>query len=565
MNTLTAGYTAPDAPQTSIGDNGRFGPEIGLVKRLNELNDSGNKIGVLKHAVGSASMSLWSAGSEGYTRLLNAISDGITKLTNLGYTYSIKGVVWWQGESDGNQDITSDYTSFISRLRSDLRDNYNVVGATEDQLPFVLTRGSTWGDSIETAANSDPYAALINAGEYGQNNFEYEDGYENDTEGGYAAVTAGGKVYVLKDGFVLNDKDNGNQILTYNAGTILHVWQKADAHCVIADDSVEYGAGKGRWRYYYPTDVGDDFNPAKIKVVSHFNTHIGSGANQGSKRYRLSSQNDMLSIGEGYADKMLNATNALTPLWDPSSISTRLWLDMNDETTFTLSNSNVTQISDKSGNDYSLSASGGSTITAIGNERNGKTILRFDSGSDYTSQTSIPFAESGIHRWFFVLKVTESDNHDCLVRYVKNSPTTSQIMMFNFSGNEFKGDFYFNPGDPGNDKLLGTSLPNLVNQWVMLSTEFDMSTNIAKLFCNGELYASAEKAAVGNIGGGNGSIQINNHPSNRIADSDWGEAIFTESITEDQTKKVEGYLAHKWGLAGELPEDHIYKSVPPII
>jgi hypothetical protein len=27
--------------------------------------------------------------------------------------------------------------------------------------------------------------------------------------------------------------------------------------------------------------------------------------------------------------------------------------------------------------------------------------------------------------------------------------------------------------------------------------------------------------------------------------------------------KAEGYLAHKWGLAGNLPSDHTYKSSAP--
>ena len=27
--------------------------------------------------------------------------------------------------------------------------------------------------------------------------------------------------------------------------------------------------------------------------------------------------------------------------------------------------------------------------------------------------------------------------------------------------------------------------------------------------------------------------------------------------------KVEGYIAHKWGLSGSLPSNHAYKSAPP--
>lgn len=42
------------------------------------------------------------------------------------------------------------------------------------------------------------------------------------------------------------------------------------------------------------------------------------------------------------------------------------------------------------------------------------------------------------------------------------------------------------------------------------------------------------------------------------------EAIFFTSVLADaDIRKVEGYLAHKWGLAGNLPANHPYKSAAP--
>jgi hypothetical protein len=48
------------------------------------------------------------------------------------------------------------------------------------------------------------------------------------------------------------------------------------------------------------------------------------------------------------------------------------------------------------------------------------------------------------------------------------------------------------------------------------------------------------------------------------ADSEIGEiiAINTE-ITAADRQKLEGYLAHKWGLTANLPANHPYKSAPP--
>lgn len=41
--------------------------------------------------------------------------------------------------------------------------------------------------------------------------------------------------------------------------------------------------------------------------------------------------------------------------------------------------------------------------------------------------------------------------------------------------------------------------------------------------------------------------------------------FFADDLDNTNRQKVEGYLAHKWGLAGNLPADHLYKSAAPII
>lgn len=37
------------------------------------------------------------------------------------------------------------------------------------------------------------------------------------------------------------------------------------------------------------------------------------------------------------------------------------------------------------------------------------------------------------------------------------------------------------------------------------------------------------------------------------------------AITTDQRQRVEGYLAHRWGIAASLPSDHPYKAGPPLL
>ena len=45
------------------------------------------------------------------------------------------------------------------------------------------------------------------------------------------------------------------------------------------------------------------------------------------------------------------------------------------------------------------------------------------------------------------------------------------------------------------------------------------------------------------------------------------EAIIYLSDTYDsvEREKIEGYLAHKWGLTSDLPSNHPYKNNPPTV
>ena len=45
-----------------------------------------------------------------------------------------------------------------------------------------------------------------------------------------------------------------------------------------------------------------------------------------------------------------------------------------------------------------------------------------------------------------------------------------------------------------------------------------------------------------------------------------GEALlFDHALTDDEVARVEGYLAHRWGLTASLPETHAYKRVAPTV
>ena len=580
---LVAGYTAPDSPQTTIGDNSRFGPEIGLVSRLNELSTTGNKVGILKHAIGSAEISLWADGAAGYTRLLNAIDDGIDKLENLDYTYSIKGVIWWQGESNGQQDITSDYTSFISRLRSYLSSNYNVSAASASQIPFVLTRGS-WGPAIETVADADNYTALIDVTEYGQIDFTDTSSWENDPTG---SLTAGGKIYVLQDGFILRNRSTGQNV-TYNTGDILDVWVYTDTaatndNIAISDgnDFSNYSSTNGIWSWYNETNLGVDFNPAKNVIRN--NVHIGSGSNTASKRYRTSLQNDMFSLGQDYADKLAIATLGQAPLWTPSEITSEGWYDFSDLSTFTLdSNEYVTTVSNKGSGPNLYSHSnvnnwGTSEIVVNRNAQNNKTaVAMFGENDRLTTTSGFNASNSSLKHLYMVLNPSIVDNNQDSIFQLTSGSHGVDLRQFILwaqgdTSTSFFGKVYgvqHNVYSNGNFKNSSNqeaafSSSDLSNSWNIFELVFDESANTLQFVLNGTLADTATNYTMDLASSMTLSLMFAATSTQDVLEGYWGELVATSDTSNNE--KVQGYLAHKWGLADKLPSSHTYKTSAPTI
>ena len=70
----------------------------------------------------------------------------------------------------------------------------------------------------------------------------------------------------------------------------------------------------------------------------------------------------------------------------------------------------------------------------------------------------------------------------------------------------------------------------------------------------GNIHSTAQPLTIGGKAGGWGSIQTN-----------YSEFIVLENVlNRSQHLELEGYLAHKWSLQDKLPENHEYKTSPPV-
>jgi hypothetical protein len=55
-SSLVAGFTRGDSGESTLAGSTLFGPELGFVKRANQIDLTSNKIGIVKYAVGASSL-----------------------------------------------------------------------------------------------------------------------------------------------------------------------------------------------------------------------------------------------------------------------------------------------------------------------------------------------------------------------------------------------------------------------------------------------------------------------------------------------------------------------------
>jgi len=226
-------------------------------------------------------------------------------------------------------------------------------------------------------------------------------------------------------------------------------------------------------------------------------------------------------------------------------------LDFDDQSTLTKSGGYVTTINDKSGNNTNFNASSNATLEEVNAVQNGKNVLRFNSNTDYTNSTLGSFTTNTRHKWYFVLKTTNIDNSLDAWVYVNSSG--KQHILMGSNGTTFKGYWYNKEG-----YRPSTSATDLNDSWNILAVEWDEVNDTATTWLNGTQVDTGTGS--GTIGG-NKNIKFNKYA--QVGDSDWGEALFTENPSQGDSDKIEGYLAHKWGLTTDLPSNHPYKTIAP--
>lgn len=232
-----------------------------------------------------------------------------------------------------------------------------------------------------------------------------------------------------------------------------------------------------------------------------------------------------------------------TTPFTPALVSTALWFDCDDDLTITTDGltNNVTQMADKSGNgrtattDVNYAQFLPDRITA------GKYALRFNEASMVYDGS---FLVDSSYTVFLVAQ--------------RNDSRPFQFI----TGGQMQIGWVFTEFDMNQNGAQDTSAPVDpfdIPRPIIFSGQHIRSTSGSTLI-NGSPHAYVAT----NVNVDAGTFYLGYIPGGGYADIDLGEIVmFPFALNATARQIMEGYLAWKWGLQGNLPLDHPYKSAAP--
>jgi hypothetical protein len=248
----------------------------------------------------------------------------------------------------------------------------------------------------------------------------------------------------------------------------------------------------------------------------------------------------------------LAAVGAGPALWTPADITTALWLDAADASTVTTVSGAVSQWNDKSGNGRHVSqATAGSRPPYVASGLNGKNIVRFD--SDFLSASAYNNPTSSYSIFDVTIREATLGGLGAIIGY---QTSTSRA----FAGFRDDNTLWHGAG--------GSSLSNVAFATSAGAYLFEYSigsTAVSTLRVNAVVrntitgYTETAGGSAHELGQGGGTGPIEGLVS--IAE----RVLISSVISTDTRQRIEGYLAHKWGLTADLPNDHPYKTAAPTL
>ena len=273
-------------------------------------------------------------------------------------------------------------------------------------------------------------------------------------------------------------------------------------------------------------------------------------------------------------------TNGLRQPWNPSMISTALWLDAMDTPTLNLDLSltprPVYGWHDKSGNLNNCSTVFGSLPTYNATGLNGKPTIDFNSSSAYLgiasrtglSGTSDLFyaavfqMRSGAGAWRMIMGPRGTAPGG------QNSAANGALLLQRMSNDAQIGTHYTDVEDTRiKVDVTDMFVPRIATVGRTGGTAGNGGTvTVTATDPSQANYLTTGTQTWTSLAGW--SFQIGGR---QVSLTDWLDGTISECIALDRNattlerQKIEGYLAHKWGLVTSLPSDHPFKNYAPTV
>jgi len=240
------------------------------------------------------------------------------------------------------------------------------------------------------------------------------------------------------------------------------------------------------------------------------------------------------------------------PEWTPAnSTAIEGWWDASDSSTVTTSGSEVTAVTDKSGNGYTLEPlTNNSTGPSYGTRTlNGLDVFEF-TGANYNVLENNSFAWDQANNALGFAAIYRLDDDGLTEQDFLLSGTDSSTRIGIRRLTDSRWQILVTGGSITTTSALGTEP---VTQ--MMVARFNAGSSSIRIDGTTDAFGTIGTVAFSrlNISG--------NYLEQQGVEGFIAEMVFFSDLTE--TQKIEGYLAHKWGLDSNLPSDHTYKSSAP--
>ena len=282
--------------------------------------------------------------------------------------------------------------------------------------------------------------------------------------------------------------------------------------------------------------------------------------------------------GSFTAGRRANAFSSTPPAaWDPTtSITTRFHVDASDTSSYSHSSGTLTSVTDKSGN-FSITVGG--NPTRLTNALNGFNVWNFNGNYDLTTAGEGQVTDGSGNHWAIGVMQwnTINDTQDSFWSVENNTTSASSKRDYAVSSansSTFNGELDL---DGLSSNRISSTIGNAQdfdspgavpqNTWVIIGVIFNKTGIQISVRVDGTSLFTVND--YDNSINTNQDIRVMKNRANQRLDGRVAEFFVvgalpgTGGTNISDFEKAEGYLAHKWGLTGNLPSDHPFKNVAP--